>query len=103
MVEIRNATLNDAEAIRGIYNIEVTEATVTLDLEPRSIEEQRVWLAERSGALAVIVAVGAAETEAEDQVVGFASLSAYRDRPAYRTTVSTSTGTIRVRVLARRC
>ena len=82
---VRAATLDDAEAIRAIYNPEVLESTVTFDLVPRSPEEQRAWLAARSGALAVLVA----EDEASE-VVGFASLSPYRDRPAYSTTVEDS-------------
>ncbi len=90
MFEIRSAGPSDAEAIRQIYNHEVTTSTVTLDLEPRTLEEQRNWLVERSGALAVIVAVGNPDTPAAGEVLGFASLSAYRDRPAYRTTVEDS-------------
>lgn len=74
----------DAEAIRTIYNHEVVSSTVTFDLVPRSSEEQQAWLGARSGAHAVLVA-----TEG-DEVAGFASLSPYRDRPAYRTTVEDS-------------
>ncbi len=80
----RLATLADAEAIRGIYNLEVTETTHTFDLVPRSLQDQQQWLTSRLGALAVIVA------EEHGQVSGFASLSSYRDRPAYRTTVEDS-------------
>ena len=47
---LRVATVEDAEAIRSIYNIEVTQSTVTFDLEPRTLEVQRDWLAARSGA-----------------------------------------------------
>ena len=56
-MELRLATLDDAEAIREIYNLEVTTSTATFDLVPRSLEEQRAWQAERSGARAVLVAV----------------------------------------------
>ena len=62
----------------------MTTATSTFDLVPRSLADQRAWLAARSGAFAAIVA-------AEDDVVlGFASLSPYRDRAAYSTTVEDS-------------
>ena len=84
-LSVRVAELGDAEAIRSIYNPEVLESTVTFDLVPRSLEEQRAWLAARSGAHAVLVA----EEDAGD-VVGFASLSPYKDRPAYSTTVEDS-------------
>ena len=80
----RLATIDDAEATRAIYNLEVTESTVTFDLVPRTLDEQRAWLSARSGAHAVLVA------EDGDEVVGFASLSPYRDRPAYSTTVEDS-------------
>jgi len=83
-VEVRPAQLDDAEAIRAIYNVEVTTSTVTFDLVPRSLEEQRAWLLDRSGAHLAVVAVD------DGKVVGFGSLSPYRDRPAYRTTVEDS-------------
>lgn len=83
-MELRLATLDDAEAIRAIYNLEVTTSTATFDLVPRSLEEQQAWQAERSGARAVIVAVKGGK------VLGFGSLSPWRDRPAYATTVEDS-------------
>jgi phosphinothricin acetyltransferase len=83
-VAVRPAQLDDAEAIRRIYNREVVTSTVTMDLVPRTLHEQQTWLAERSGAHAVLVAHEA------DTVVGFASLSPWRSRPAYRTTVEDS-------------
>ncbi|MEA3018502.1 MAG: L-amino acid N-acyltransferase [Actinomycetota bacterium] len=83
-VSIRTAMLDDAEAIRSIYNVEVTSSTVTFDLEPRSLADQRAWLADRSGAHSAIVAI------AGDDVIGFASLSPWKDRPAYRTSVEDS-------------
>lgn len=84
-MQVRLATLEDAEAIRSIYNVEVTGSTVTFDLVPRTLEEQRNWLTARSGAHAVLVA-----TDDAGETVGFASLSPYRDRPAYATTVEDS-------------
>jgi phosphinothricin acetyltransferase len=83
-VHARLATIDDAEATRSIYNLEVTESTVTFDLVPRTLEQQQAYLVARSGAHAVLVAEDAAE------VVGFASFSPYRDRPAYSTTVEDS-------------
>ena len=83
---IRPATVGDATAIVEIYNREVATSTATFDLVERSIDEQRDWLTARSGAFAAIVAV-----EADGgRVVGFASLSPYKERAAYRTTVENS-------------
>ena len=83
-VGVRLATLDDAEAVRAIYNREVTGSTVTFDLVPRSLDDQRAWLAAHAGAHPAVVAVSG------DAVVGFGSLSPYRDRPAYSTTVEDS-------------
>ncbi len=84
MVTIRSARIDDAEAIRTIYNVEVITSTSVFDLEPRSLDDQRRWLEDRSGAHAVLVAVDG------DRVVGFGSLSRFKERPAYNTTVEDS-------------
>jgi L-amino acid N-acyltransferase len=81
---VRPANLDDAEAIRAIYNVEVVESTVTFDLVPRTLAQQRSWQLARSGALTVVVA------ERDGDIVGFGALSAYRDRPGYRTSVEDS-------------
>lgn len=83
-MEVRLARIDDAAGIGMIYNREVVEGTSTFDLRPRTDAEQRRWLTDRSGAHAVIVAVDGSE------VVGFGSLSSYRPRAAYRTTVEDS-------------
>ncbi len=75
----------DAEALRAIYNVEVLESTVTFDLVPRSVADQLAWIEEHSGGHPAIVAVGD-----DEEVVGFASLSPYRPRPAYATSVEDS-------------
>jgi L-amino acid N-acyltransferase YncA len=75
----------DADALRAIYNVEVLESTVTFDLRPRTLAEQLAWIDDHSGGHPAIVAVGP-----DDEVGGFASLSAYRPRPAYATTVEDS-------------
>lgn len=82
-MHIRTARLTDAEAIRGIYNRAIL-TVATFDLEPRSLDEQQQWLALRSGAHIALVA------DDNGTLAGFASLSPYRDRPAYRTTVENS-------------
>ncbi len=88
-MDVRRATESDAEAIRAIYNREVLESTVTFDLLPRTLEQQRAYIADRSGGLIALVA------EEAGTIAGFASLSFYRDRPAYRTSVENSVYTHR--------
>jgi phosphinothricin acetyltransferase len=62
----------------------VETSTVTFDLVARTLAEQRAWLAAREGAHRVLVAEEAGE------VIGFASLSPYKERPAYSTSVEDS-------------
>jgi L-amino acid N-acyltransferase len=85
-IGLRAARAADAEQIRTIYNYEVEHTTATFDLVPRSLAEQETWLAARSGAFATVVAVD----EGTDAVLGFASLSPYKERAAYRTSVEDS-------------
>ncbi len=75
----------DADATRDIYNREVAESTVTFDMVERSLDEQRAWIAEHTGAHAAVVATAEVAT-----LVGFGSLSPYRPRPAYAPTVEDS-------------
>jgi len=82
---VRLAERRDAEATRAIYNAEVTESTATFDLVPRTLDEQVDWIAGHSGAHPAIVA-----TDEAGEVVGFGSLTPFRDRPAYATTVEDS-------------
>ena len=84
-MHLRLAERRDAEAIRSIYNPEVLESTVTFDLVPRSLDDQIAWLDDHSGGHPAIVA-----TDADGTVVGFGSLSPYRPRAAYSTTVEDS-------------
>jgi phosphinothricin acetyltransferase len=83
-MELRLASVADAEAIRTIYNAEVIGSTATFDLRPRTLQEQEAWIRDHQGVHPAVVAV------MENAVAGFGSLSVYRDRPAYSTTVEDS-------------
>ena len=83
-ITLRLAEPGDGETIRSIYNVEVLSSTVTFDIVPRTAEEQQAWMAGHSGVYPAVVAVDG------DAVVGFASLSPYRPRPAYSTTAEDS-------------
>lgn len=84
MLELRLATVDDAPALRRIYNHEVEHSTVTFDIVPRTLEEQRRWITDRDGAHGIVVA------ELDGEVAGYASLSPFRPKAAYRTTVEDS-------------
>lgn len=84
-VTVRLARRTDAEAIRAIYNREVTASTVVFDLVPRTLDAQVEWIDDHSGAHPALVAV-----DRDGDVLGFGSLPRYRSRPAYGTTVEDS-------------
>ncbi len=85
MYRTRLAARADAETLRGIYNVEVVESTVTFDLVPRTLAEQIAWIDEHTGGHPALVA-----EDGDGVVVGFASLSPYRPRPAYAPSVEDS-------------
>lgn len=82
---VRLAIEADADAILAIYNPEVQGSTVTFDLVPRDHAGQVEWLAAHDGAHPATVAV-----DERGEVVGFGSLSPWRPRPAYSTSVEDS-------------
>lgn len=88
-VRTRLVEARDAAQVASIYNAEVAEPAVTFELVPRSLDEQRSWIERHRGAHPALVAV---DDEPGDgaRVLGFASLSAFRDRPAYATSVEDS-------------
>jgi len=96
-MQIRLAEPKDAEAIRAIYNVEVLQSTNTFDMVPRTMEEQKHWMAEHSGVHPAIIAVDHAVAGTEgpagapgEIVLGFGSLSIFRDRSGYAATAEDS-------------
>lgn len=83
-MRIRSVEMADAEAIRAIYNDEVSNGTNTFDLVPRTAAEQLAWLGLHLGAHPAVVATDGTS------ILGFGSLSPFRSRPAYATTVEDS-------------
>ncbi len=75
----------------AIYNWEVETSMATFDLIARTLDEQQQWMAEHTGAYPCLVAEASSDEGLLDgTVVGFGSLSPYRNRPAYSTTVENS-------------
>jgi len=85
-VEVRAATLDDLSALNDIYNQYVAETHYTFDIEPMSGEARREWFAHygTTGRYRALVAVS------EDRVVGYATSSRFRPKPAYETSIETS-------------
>ena len=77
-ITVRDARLDDAEAIARIYNQGIEDRLATLETALRSADERRDWLRARSARHPVLVAV-----DASGAVVGWASLNQFNPRPAY--------------------
>lgn len=84
-IVIRRGQEADIAALLDIYNYEVIHGVATLDLEPRTLDEWTLWFeAHNVDNHPLYVA------ELDGQVAGYASLSAYRTKEAYRSTVELS-------------
>jgi L-amino acid N-acyltransferase len=81
---VRSAIEADLPTIRDIYNFYVRTSTCTFHLEPESEADRLAWFRGRSEKHPVTVA------EFNGEVVGWGSLSAWRDRAAYDRTVEAS-------------
>jgi phosphinothricin acetyltransferase len=77
-VIIRPAEFADAAAISQIYNHYVLHSTATFEEQAESLDDRQNWLANRAEEHPVFVA------ECEGQIVGWASLSPFKTRSAYR-------------------
>ena len=82
---IRLATAADLPVINDIYNYYVPRSTCTYQLEPETLEGRRTWFANHPpDRYPVTVAA------LDGQIVGWSSLSKFRDRAAYDPTVEAS-------------
>ena len=82
---IRPITKDDIAACLDIYNYEVVNGVATLDLEPRTLPEWQEWYeAHQTQEHCIFVGL------IDNVVVGYASLSPYRPKEAYKSTVELS-------------
>ena len=82
---IRVATRSDVPAILEIVNHEILNSTVLYEYEPRTIEQQQDWFAEKqSENWPVIIA------ELNGSVVGFGTYGLFRQRAAYSKSIEHS-------------
>ena len=82
---IRPITQDDVVSCLDIYNYEVVNGVATLDLEPRTLPEWQEWF-EAHQTVEYCIFVGLMD----DVVVGYASLSPYRTKDAFKSTVELS-------------
>jgi phosphinothricin acetyltransferase len=85
-VEIRPATESDLSAVNDVYNQYVAETHYTFDVEPMTTDARHEWFTHYgvAGRYRVMVAVS------EGLVIGYASSSRFRPKPAYETSIETS-------------
>lgn len=79
---VRDATMNDAEAIRAIYNDAVLNTTAVFDYAAREPQAQRDWLQMKTDQKLPVLVADDAGT-----VLGYASYGPFRPWPAYLYTV----------------
>ena len=83
---IRVAAPADLVALTTLYNHYVVESHCTFDATPLTVDQRRVWFEQHAetGPHRLLVALDG------DTLLGYASSSAHRPKPGYRTSVETS-------------
>lgn len=82
---IRKAVEKDIPRLLDIYNYEVVNGVSTLDLTPKKLEEWEEWYAVHQTAEHPLLVA-----EIDGIVSGYATLSPYRKKEAYKTTAELS-------------
>lgn len=82
---IRRAEEADLPELLNIYNYEVINGVSTFDIKPKDMKERREWLFthNRDNHPLIVAQIG-------NEVAGYASLSTYRPREAFNSTVELS-------------
>lgn len=82
---IRKAEIKDLQSLLDIYNDEVENGVATFDLHPKTMEQWEIWFSDHNIENHPLIVA-----EKDGKAVGYASLSSYREKEAYRTTVELS-------------
>ncbi|MGI5426438.1 N-acetyltransferase family protein [Streptomyces sp. CA-179760] len=87
-VQVRPGVEADLEALTALYNHYVRETAITFDTAIFTPEERRPWLLSHpvDGPHRLMVATGTNSQE----ILGYATSSPYRQKPAYATSVETT-------------
>ncbi|MCH0562205.1 GNAT family N-acetyltransferase [Streptomyces sp. MUM 2J] len=91
-VQVRPGAESDLEAPTDIYNHYVRETAVTFDTAVLTAEERRPWLLSHpeDGPYRLMVAAETAPEGNSQRILGYATSSPFRARPAYATSVEAS-------------
>ncbi|MFF9486923.1 GNAT family N-acetyltransferase [Streptomyces sp. NPDC014676] len=87
-VQVRPGTEGDLTALTDLYNHYVRETAITFDTAPFTPEERRPWLLSHpvDGPYRLMVATSAGSR----RILGYATSSPFRPKPAYTTSVETT-------------
>ena len=83
-MKVRQAEVDDAEEILEIYKPYVENTAVTFEYTPPSLEEMENRIIERKGKYPFLI------LEDNDEVLGYAYLSPFKERDAYNWSAETS-------------
>lgn len=85
-MNIRSAEYGDLGEMLCIYNYEIENGIATFDTEPKTISECELWFEKHTNnALSALIVA-----EENNNILGYASLSPYRQRHAYDSTLELS-------------
>ncbi len=84
-IKIRTAEEKDIPELLDIYNQEVLYGTASFDTIPKTLDERREWFFAHNVANHPLIVA-----ERGGKLAGYASLSPYRDKEAYKGTVELS-------------
>ena len=84
-ITVRRGERKDIPELLDIYNYEVVHGVATLDLEPRTIDEWTTWFENHNIKNHPLLVA-----EIDGKVCGYATLSEYRSKEAYASTVELS-------------
>lgn len=82
---IRESRISDLEQLTEIYNYEVINGVATLDIREKTLDERREWFFSHNVDNHPLIVC-----ETDGRVAGYATLSSYREKEAYSSTVELS-------------
>jgi len=82
--KIRKAEIKDIEQIKDIYNRAIKKTVATFDTVEKTTDDMKRWYKDHGSRYPIIIA------EINNEIVGWASLSAYSTRCAYSDTTELS-------------
>jgi phosphinothricin acetyltransferase len=84
---VRPARPSDLDGVDEVYNHYIVNSVTTFDMTPMNADERKEWFNAHSAGGRHRLVVG---VDLEERVVGWATTSPFRPRPAYGTTVESS-------------